>query len=238
MPKLIDYAGRFAFFEEACFAIVRDHGVEELSRNRLAATLGSSSTTVRRLVNRRADLRRLALEEVRQRRVRGRYRPRELNGVDGAVAVLRRLLPDSTSRIAEELVWWRVAIAAPTTASIPPDEVEVDEGPLRHRFAVASHGFVPEEVLVEEVPLPRPARDDEGVLDPVVRAVLDRHEEVGAEVGRTLHQLMPDLRPDDLERAVAELHALLDGLGLGVCLGRLRPEDAVATLRGYLVSLG
>lgn len=238
MPKLIDYAGRFAFFEQACFAIVRDHGVEELSRNRLATTLGTSSTTVRRLLNGGADLRRLALEEVRQRRVRGRFRPRGLSGVDGAVADLRRLLPDSAPRIAEELVWWRVAIAAPTTATLPPDEVEVDEGPLHHRFAVASHGFVPEDALVADVPGPRSPCGAEGGLDPVVQAVLDRHEHLGAEVGRTLKHFLPHVQAENLDRAAAELHALLDGLGLGVCLGRLRPEDAVATLRGYLVSLG
>ena len=109
MPKLVDYGGRFSFFEEACFAIVR--------------------------------------EEVSQRRRRDRLRPRDLTGVDRAVALLRRLLPDSPQRIAEELVWWRLAIAAPTSAMVPPDEVQLDEGPLHHRFAIASHGFVPMNVL-------------------------------------------------------------------------------------------
>lgn len=61
MPKLIDYAGRFAFFEEACFALVRDHGPHHLSRHRLAHVLGTSISTVRRLLRAEAD--RLAPEE-------------------------------------------------------------------------------------------------------------------------------------------------------------------------------
>ena len=33
MPKVVDYAGRFAFFELASFTLVRDHGVDALSRH-------------------------------------------------------------------------------------------------------------------------------------------------------------------------------------------------------------
>ena len=75
VPKVIDYAGRFAFFEEACFALVRDHGVDHLSRHRLAAKLGTSISTVRRLLSPEADLRMLALSEVRVRRRSERLRP-------------------------------------------------------------------------------------------------------------------------------------------------------------------
>ncbi|GAA5117937.1 hypothetical protein GCM10023339_29660 [Alloalcanivorax gelatiniphagus] len=238
MPRLVDYGGRFSFFEEACFAIVRDHGLDDLSRNRLAAVLGTSASTVRRLVNARADLRRLALAEVGQRRRRDRPRPRDLSGTDHAVALLRRLLPDSPQRIAEELVWWRLAVAAPTSATVPPDEVQLDEGPLHHRFAVASHGFVPSDVLHLEVTPPRRALREDGSLDPVVEARTARHEQVADEVAAALAVLDTGLDAADRARVVDELCALVDGLGLGVCLGRTTPQAAVATLRGYLRSLG
>ena len=42
MPKIVDYAGRFAFFELASFTFVRDHGVDHLSRNALARVLATS----------------------------------------------------------------------------------------------------------------------------------------------------------------------------------------------------
>jgi hypothetical protein len=64
MPKLVDYQGRFAFFEQASFALVRDHGPQHLSRHRLAHVLGTSISTVRRLLNAESDLRRLVLAEV------------------------------------------------------------------------------------------------------------------------------------------------------------------------------
>ena len=196
MPKLVDYGGRFSFFEEACFAIVR--------------------------------------EEVSQRRRRDRLRPRDLTGVDRAVALLRRLLPDSPQRIAEELVWWRLAIAAPTSAMVPPDEVQLDEGPLHHRFAIASHGFVPMNVLHLAMTPPRRSTRDDGVGGAVVEARTARQEQVADEVAAVLAVL--DVA--DLARVTEELHALVDGLGIGVCLGRTTPQAAVAALRAYLLSLG
>jgi hypothetical protein len=238
MPKLVDYGGRFSFFEEACFAIVRDHGIDDLSRNRLAAVLGTSASTVRRLVHARADLRRLALAEVEQRRRRGRLRPRDLTGVDLATALLRRLLPDSPQRIAEELVWWRLVVSAPTSARVPPDEVQLDEGPLHHRFAMASHGFVPLEVLHLAMLPPRRDRSEDGTPDPVVAARTARQEHVADEVASALVVLETGLDADALARVADELHAMLEGLGIGVCLGRTTPQAAVATLRGYLLSLG
>ena len=140
VPKVIDYAGRFAFFEEACFALVRDHGVDHLSRHRLAVKLGTSISTVRRLLSPEADLRMLALSEVRVRRRSERLRPPDGAGVDAALARLRR--PDSPARIAEELVWWRLTIAAPTHPTLPLDAAHLEEGPLHHRFAVANLGSI------------------------------------------------------------------------------------------------
>lgn len=59
MPRRIDYVGRFEFIRQAAFAVVRDDGVEVLSRRRVAAELGTGVNTLRRSVAGRADLARL-----------------------------------------------------------------------------------------------------------------------------------------------------------------------------------
>ena len=170
MPKLIDYAGRFAFFEEACFALVRDHGPQRLSRHRLAHVLGTSISTVRRLLNAESDLRNLALSEVGQ------------------------------------------------------------------RFAVANFGFVPIDVLALRIePAARPEGPD-GV-DPVVSARAERDGDIAEAVAAAVGRAAPDLSGEALDSAAALLHALVEGVGVGVCLGRLAPEAAVAILRSQLDGL-
>lgn len=236
MPKLIDHAGRFAFFEEACFAIVRDHGPQHLSRHRVAHVLGSSISTVRRLLSSEADLRNLALSEVGHRRRAGRWGQPPGEGPEAALWVLRRLVPDTAERVAEELVWWRLAVAAPTRADVRPDPASLEEGPLHHRFAVANLGFVPMDVRHLAVDPPTPSCDQDGVLDPVVKARDDRDELVAAEVERALAHIA-SLDGDRHDRAGALLRAIVDGVGVGVCLGRLAPEDAVSILRSQLACL-
>jgi hypothetical protein len=72
MPRRIDYVGRFEFIRQAAFAVVRDDGVEVLSRRRVAAELGTGVNTIRRSVAGWADLARLATDQVRSRRRIGR----------------------------------------------------------------------------------------------------------------------------------------------------------------------
>lgn len=242
MPKFVDYPGRFAFFEEACFAVVRDHGVSDLSRHRIAKVLGTSISTVRRCLVGHADLRALALREVEQRRRSGRYgRPRG-EGPEAATDLLRRLLPDTTERIAEELVWWRLVLAAPPSRAVPRDPADLDEGPLHHRFAVGSFGFVPQDVLALRMDPPAAAEDDAGQPDRVVAAALEREEGMASMVDAALTLTAPVAAPDlahenhAAEKAV--LLAVLDGLGVRVCLGRMTPEEAVAVLREHLVRIG
>jgi hypothetical protein len=237
VPKVIDYAGRFAFFEEACFALVRDHGVDHLSHHRIAAKLGTSISTVRRLLSPDADLRVVTLSEVRVRRRSGRPRPPVVEGVDGALARLRRLLPDSPARIAEELVWWRLNLAAPTHPALPLDPAHLEEGPLHHRFAVANLGYVPGHVLALGIAPPTTSIDGDGTLDPVVEDRLDHDAGVADEVTAVLHDCLSTLRGDELDLAAQLVHGLLDGLGIAVCLGRVAPEDAVAILRSQLERL-
>lgn len=237
MPKLVDYQGRFMFFEAASFALVRDHGVHHLSRHRIAKALGTSISTVRRLLSAEADLRNLALTEVGHRRRRGRYGRPPRDGVDAALWLLRQLIADEPSRIAEELVWWRLNVAAPTTAHLPLDEDHVEEGPLHHRFAVATYGFVPIDVLALQIAPPTPAQDADGEVDRVVAARTDRDAEVAAVVAAAISHAVPTLHGAEHDRAAAALHALVEGVGIGVCVGRLAPEEAVAILRGQLVCL-
>jgi len=234
VPKLIDYAGRFAFFEEASFAIVRDHGAHHLSRHRLAKVLGTSISTVRRLLNAETDLRKLALTEVGHRRRRGRYGRPPGEGFEAALWLLRRMIPDSPNRIAKELVWWRVTIAAPTGARVPLEEAHLEEGPLHHRFAVANFGFVPMDVLQLNIEPPTPAVDADGAIDPVVTARAERDEIVAGEVAAALALAAPSLEGEPLASATELVHALLEGLGVATCLGRLTPEKAVETLRSQL----
>jgi hypothetical protein len=241
MPKLIDYAGRFAFFEEACFALVRDHGPQHLSRHRVAHVLGTSISTVRRLLNAESDLRNLALSEVGQRRRSGRYGRPPGEELEDALWLLCRLIPDAPHRIAEELVWWRLNVAAPTTAILPLDAEHLEEGPLHHRFAVANFGFVPIDVLALRIERAAVPHGPEGVLDPVVSARGERDADIADAVAAAVSRAAPDLSRDALDIAAAELHALVEGGGVGVCLGRLAPEDAVAILRsqlGRLTSVG
>ena len=113
MPKIIDYGGRFAFLELAAFTLVRDHGVDALSRHGIARVLATSNSLVRRLLNADADLRNLALREVGvRRRARLGARP-STAGVDGGMFLLRSLLPTRPQDVAHELVWWRLTVAAP-----------------------------------------------------------------------------------------------------------------------------
>ena len=65
MPRLVDYAVRFDFIRRAAFAVVRDDGVDALSRRRVAAELGTSVNTIRRLVADWVDLVGLAADHDR-----------------------------------------------------------------------------------------------------------------------------------------------------------------------------
>jgi hypothetical protein len=163
MPKIVDYAGRFAFFELASFTLVRDHGVDHLSRHALARVLATSISTIRRLLNSEADLRQLALNEVAYRRRRRLTPPTRATGVDAGARLLLPWIPTRAYQVAEELVWWRLSIVVRTTA--------------------------------------------------------------------------PSLEPDDVPHHAEVLHALVDGLGVAVCLGRMRPDEAAVLVRDHLGSL-
>jgi hypothetical protein len=60
---------------------------------------------------------------------------------------------------------------------------------------------------------------------------------VAREVAGALHAFLSPSRDEDLDEAARVVHALIDGLGVAVCLGRLAPEEAVAILRSQLERL-
>ncbi len=199
MPKIIDYAGRFAFFELATFTLVRDHGVDSLSRHGVARVLATSISTVRRLLNPEADLRTLALNEVGVRR-RRRLLPRIPDtGIDAALRLAGVLVPTRPEHVAEELVWWRLVVAAPTGAAMPPDH-EDEDGPLHHRFAIATYGYVPEEVLDARIEARPSALGVEGRPDVVVAARLDRDADVAARAADIVATAAPGLAVDEVLR--------------------------------------
>ena len=242
MPKIVDYAGRFAFFELASFTLVRDHGVDRLSRHALAKVLATSISTVRRLLNPEADLRRLALNEVAYRRRRRLTPATAATGPDAGARLLLPLIPSVPEQVAEELVWWRLAIAAPTTASLPSavaaDLDDEDSGPLHHRFAIANYGYVPSDVLAASIEPPRSAGSPEDELDVVVAERQARDEHLADRLETVVRITSPQADGPAVAHHAQVLHALVDGLGVAVSLGRLRPDEAGALARAHVATLG
>jgi hypothetical protein len=237
VPKIVDYVGRFAFFELASFTLVRDHGVDRLSRHGLARVLATSISTVRRLLNPEADLRQLALNEIAYRR-RRRLRPATAaTGPDEGARLLLPLIPAVPDQVAEELVWWRLVLAAPTTARLTADGDGDDDGPLHHRFAVANHGYVPSDVLHARVESPRPPTTDDGELDVVVAARHTREEDLADRLEIVVRVTAPELDASAVAHHAQVLHALVDGLGVAVSVGRLHPGEAACLARALVATL-
>ena len=180
MPKIVDYAGRFAFFELAGFTLVRDHGVDHPSRNALARVLATSP-----------------------------------------------------------------GVSAPSTADVPADSTfdpehdqdEDDVGHLHHRFAVANYGYVPSDVLAAAIERPRTAVGTDGEVDRVVAARQERDEELAHLAAVVVRTAAPDRSHQDVQHHAEVLHAVVDGLGIAVSLGRMRPEEAVVLARDHLARL-
>ncbi|MGI8523934.1 MAG: hypothetical protein ACR2K3_11600 [Nocardioides sp.] len=242
MPKLVDYASRFDFIRESAFAVVRDRGVAALSRRAVAHELGMAVNSIRRLVHPDAVLEAMAANVVMRRREAGRWGHAPVEPRERAEWVAVRLVPEDETRIDEELVWLRLALAWDVRVVTEQRETVADA------FHWAERGY------------PRPPDPDRP--DPWVAATLatkatatlapttsaTAEPEVGstetmsdhdrrraalapyfaardAEVGNFLRFVEADPNP---------ARAMADGLTLAVCLGRLAPHDAVRTLTGHL----
>jgi hypothetical protein len=231
VPKLVNYSARFEFLREAAFTVVRDQGVSALSRHSVAAALGTSVNTVRRLLSPEADLRVLAADEVARRRLHGRLgRLRDGDAVERAGHVVRALLPDAQHRVDEELVWLRLMVALPRDSLTHADP----DGTLRDRWQLAEHGYV----LQDDVGV---GADDGAVSvtspggHPLAEHLRTREGEIASRLDEALRllEVPPEIRGDE----TVTLRALTDGLTQAACASRLTPEEALAQLERHLQHL-
>ncbi len=224
MPKLVDYAARFAFLREACFTLVANGGVHALSRPRVAQVLGTSPSTIRRLLDAEASLAELATGEVERRRRRARFRRARRDPAPGGA--LFDLVPDDT-QLATELVAMRLRTEArPLVSPSPADPTEGwATASLAERFQIADRGYVhcptAEADVEHDHALTEQVRQWDSEQDAIIARALD---DLGVEEDR------------DAERALAS--AVVDGLTLARCTNGLPSEVARRALGLYLDRLG
>lgn len=222
MPKLVNYSARFEFLREAAFTVVRDRGTAALSRHAVAAALGTSVNTVRRLLSPDANLLVLAATEVERRRRHGRFgRLRDGEPLERALYVVRGLLPDIDARIDEELVWLRLVLSTPTIRSLDTS--------LPNRWQVAEKGWADE----QPHGLDDAAAGGQGA-HPLEEHLAEREAEVTSRIDEALGLLSIAGDRGAVESDL--LRAMVDGLTLGVCLDRLTPAQAVVLLEAFLSS--
>jgi len=228
MPRLIDYVGRFEFIRQAAFAVVRDDGADALSRRRVAAELGTGVNTIRRSVADWADLARLAADHVRTRRRAGRLGRRTADPLEAAEFLVRSLMPEDLTHLDEELVWLKLVVACALTPSglEPP-------GQLKREFGIAQRGYddgLPHTEQAAETPEGGRQRR-RAALQPYVD---QRDEELRGTTAQILDLIeVPEPRDDVL----ALLIAVVEGLTLSACLGRITPENATKLAIGHLTGL-
>ena len=224
MPRKVDYASRFQFLREAAFAIVRDHGIGGLSRRALADQLGTSRNRVDDILRAEADLRVLAAGEVKSRRNSGRFGLLKGAKLDVAVNLVTSLMPDTPARIDEELVWLRLLIEGPRAS--PP--VEDPDGPLWARYQIAQRGHVYQD---------RPALrvDPTPAVDAMAEHRAERETLVASRLDLALETL--DVDPEHRPTELARLHAIVDGITVAVCLGRVTAPAGVRIVRDHLARL-
>jgi hypothetical protein len=237
MPKLIDYVGRFEFIRQAAFAVVRDEGVDALSRRRVAAELGTGVNTIRRSVAGWADLTRLAADHVGSRRRQGRMARRSDDPRETAANLVRSLMPEDETHLDEELVWLKLV----TACALRPSGLE-PPGQVRHEFQIGQRGYDDGEPFV---PAPtgdgrarwedQPKDQREDRRDALQPYLEQRDRELDAVISRALDQL--DV-PKPSADVVATVVALVEGLTLSACLGRLTPEHATALAIDHVTGLG
>jgi hypothetical protein len=235
VPKLVNYSARFEFLREAAFTVVHGEGVAALSRHSVARALGTSVSTVRRLLSADAELAVLAADEVARRRRHGRYgRFRDGEPLEKALHVVRALLPDHQHRVAEELVWLRLELARPRASSDARDAAGVEPTPLRERWQIAERGWAdPESTAGPGASTSGSEAGDTG--DPLAEHAQWREEEVDHRIAAALELLA--VPPSAREVEAELLRAVTHGLTWGVCRGRLTPAEAVTRLEHHLAVL-
>ena len=241
MPKIVDYAGRFEFTRQAAFAVVRDEGVDALSRRRVAAELGSSVNTIRRLVADWVDLVRLAADQVVSRRRLGRLGRRTEDPIEAVQILITGLMPEDRTHLDEELVWLKLV----TACALRPSGLE-PPGTVRRDFGIAQRGYdidliEPASQEVEQPVTDEPEGDPTGENRPredrrtaLERYLADREEELRFAIGRSFDHLnLGEPRAD----TTASTIAMIEGLTLSACLGRIEPEKATELAIAYVMTL-
>jgi hypothetical protein len=231
--------------------------VEALSRRTLATELGCGVNTVRRLVDPSVDLAVLAADEVVTRRRQGRWGRRAEDPFELASQLVRRLLPEDTSHIDEELVWMKL-VAATQVGSRSGEA----PGRVRHDFQVAQRGWADDDLdddvdededyapgsVDGETPVgARPPTGGEGLADARAAALAHHLDARRTEIDSTIRTILTVLGLDeegqdedgsDRDVEALRLEALVQGLTTAVCTGEITPEQALDTMDRHLAELG
>ncbi len=231
MPKLIDYVGRFEFIRMAAFAVVLEDGVEALSRRRVAAELGTGVNTIRRSVAGWADLARLAADHVGSRRLLGRLGRSTGDPVEQATNLVRALMPEDESHLDEEVVWLKLVAAC----GLRPSGLE-PAGHVRRQFRIAQLGY--DDGGRTDDAFAKEGREQHGRAEHVEpqdhRTALapylaERDQQLATSARRILDLLEV---PEPREARAETLVAMVEGLTLSACRGRLTPERATELADG------
>jgi AcrR family transcriptional regulator len=229
MVKRVDYSSRFEFLRQAAFSLVLDRGVHALTLRALAAELELGVNTVRRLVDPSTELAALAADEVLTRRRAGRWGRLPEDPDDAARTLMHRLLPDELSRIDEELVWLRLVASH---ATVPGSRESARR--LRHDFQIAERGW--SDVELDGVHLD-PQVEPQVEASSGAMAMAPYFSDRETQLDMVIDRVLTLLEVGDPGAESVRLRALVDGLTIAVCRGRISPEEAVQTADRHLASL-
>ncbi|WP_148612721.1 hypothetical protein [Nocardioides rubriscoriae] len=210
MKRWERYAAQLELLAEAAFEVVRREGPAVLSRRGLAAELGASDAMARRTLGDHVSLPALAAKACETHRRRRRHH----------LPVLEQLLPDTEATDAA-IVWLRLRIQHGT---IPSKQGAHD---LAERYQVATRGWC--DPVTPGTGAAAPVED----VDPDRVALAGYFSDEDASTVALVSRLVGERA--DLVDAV---HALVDGLVLGVCTGRLTAPAARSVLVDHLRSQG
>ena len=93
-------------------------------------------------------------------------------------------------------------------------------------------------MLAASIEPPRSAGSPEDELDVVVAERQARDEHLADRLETVVRITSPQADGPAVAHHAQVLHALVDGLGVAVALGRLRPDEAGALARAHVATLG
>lgn len=249
MKRFERYAAQLELLSEAAFVVVRRDGPDALSRRGLAAELGASDAMARRTLGDHVSLPTLAAAACERRRKRACFR----------FPLVDRVLPDADG-VDTEVVWLLLRLRHGTVPALEHGD------DLGERYQVATRGRVDVPAVSGDTHGNGSGNggdtrgDGDGAGGGDRAGDRNRHgdgdgdgDEGGGTEARTPEQqaLASYLADHEAstealvarlvgERAhlVAPVLAMVDGLVLAVCTGRLTPPAARAVLVEHLTTLG